>query len=323
MTCRVSGLALIASTLTFALVGCNTLLDNNPGTPIDTDEAGTLPDPTTQPTSGDPSQVPGSDAGGSAGCPAGQQTCFGTCVSMLDPVYGCGDPSCAPCASPHATTACQGRQCVVSACEPGYANCNAKAADGCEVDLSQAKTCGSCNAACGASAQLCAPLGPSFQCTSACAPGAPLQCGAECVDPQTSVNHCGGCSTKCAAVANATTMCNAGACGFACAIPRMRGQVRRQDGPHVVRRCLHAMSSAGRRLCNVRERHLRREVQRKERAVRRYLHERVGVRHRPAQLRRVRETLRRWGVREGCLQGAWRALIARESVAHVLHSLSS
>ena len=216
MTRRVLGLVLSASTLALGLVGCNQLLDNNPGTPVETEQAGTTPGPVTP-----GSQIPGADGGdlsSSTGCPAGQQACFGTCVSMLDPLYGCGDPSCAPCASTHATMACQGRQCVVSACEAGYANCNAKAADGCETDLSKAATCGSCNAACGAAAALCAPLGPSFQCSSACTPGAPLQCGAECVDPQTSINHCGGCNVRCPVVANATTSCNAGACAIACKV---------------------------------------------------------------------------------------------------------
>ncbi len=221
MTCRVVRLVLTASALGFAVIGCNQLLDNNPGTAIETDEAGTVPGSVVQPTPGQPSQTPGTgdgDTSSSTGCPAGQLACFGTCVSTLDPLYGCGDPSCSPCSSTHATMACQGRQCAVSACEPGYANCNAKAADGCETDLSKAATCGSCNAACGAAAALCAPLGPSFQCSGACPSGAPVQCGAECVDPQTSVNDCGGCNVKCAAVADATTSCNGGVCAFACKV---------------------------------------------------------------------------------------------------------
>ena len=84
MTCRVSGRALVASTLASAFLGCNQLLDNNPGTAIDS-EAGALVEPGTPSTSGEPSQLPGADAGdpsASSGCPAGQQTCFGTCVSM-------------------------------------------------------------------------------------------------------------------------------------------------------------------------------------------------------------------------------------------------
>ena len=118
MTCRVSGLALIASTLAFAFLGCNQLLDNNPGHATESDEAGSLAAPAAQPTSAEPSQPPGSDAG--------------------------GPPS------------------------PG------------------------------------------------CSAAAPLKCGADCVDPQSSVNDCGGCNVKCAVVSNASTTCNAGVCTFAC-----------------------------------------------------------------------------------------------------------
>ena len=208
--------------LALAFLGCNTLLDNQLGTPRLDEEAGTPPEPAAgQPGPVDRPADPSGDAGetpSSSGCPVGQQVCFGTCVSTTDPLYGCGDPGCGPCSSTHGTMACQGRQCIVSACEPGYSDCNAKGADGCEVDLSRAATCGSCNAACGTAAPLCAPSGPSFQCTNGCTPGAPLACGAECVDPQTSVNDCGGCNLKCAVVANAITACNAGVCAFACKV---------------------------------------------------------------------------------------------------------
>lgn len=120
MTCKVPGLALMASTLAFAFLGCNQLLDNNPGHAAESDEAGTLPAPPTQPTSGGPSQPPGSAAGDppSPGCPA----------------------------------------------------------------------------------------------------AAPLRCGADCVDPQSSVDDCGGCNVKCAVVANAGTTCNGGVCAFACKV---------------------------------------------------------------------------------------------------------
>lgn len=118
MTCRVSGLAVMASTLSFALLGCNQLLDNNAGYAAESDEAGTRPAPSTQPTSGGPAPPPGSDA---------------------------GDPP-----------------------------------------------------------------------PSGCPAAAPLQCAAGCVDPQSSVNDCGGCNVKCPAVANASTTCNGGVCAFAC-----------------------------------------------------------------------------------------------------------
>lgn len=217
-----SGPAITASVLAFAFLGCNSILDNQPGALLET-EAGALPSPgIAEPPPTEPPSAPAADAGTDAGekpspgCATGQQMCFGSCVSMTDPLYGCGNPSCTSCPSTHSTMGCQGRTCVVTACDPGYSDCNAKGADGCETDLSKATTCGACNAVCGAAAPLCAPTGASFQCTNGCTAGAPVDCGAECVDPQTSPNNCGGCNIKCPVVANATIACDAAACTFTC-----------------------------------------------------------------------------------------------------------
>lgn len=221
----VLGAVLATGVVAFAFLGCNSILDNQPGRLLEGDEAGALPaPPNDQPPSelpnvGGPDGSTGSPDSGekpSSTCPTGQQMCFGACVSMTDPLYGCGDPSCKPCPSAHGTMSCQGRQCVVNACDKGYADCNANAGDGCEVDLSKAASCGACNATCGAAAPLCAPSGPTFQCTNGCTPAAPLNCGAECVDPLTSTNHCGGCNLKCADVANGTAGCTAGVCNLTC-----------------------------------------------------------------------------------------------------------
>ena len=201
----------MASVLAVAFFGCNSILDNQPGTLGEAIEAGLLPGPTKLPKE---SQDSGSDA--PTACNVGEQMCFGTCVSLTDPLYGCGDPSCTPCSSNHGTMSCQGRKCVVSSCDKGYDDCNGNAADGCETDLSKATSCGACNAVCGAAARLCTPSGPSFQCTNGCTPAAPLDCGTVCVDPATSPNHCGGCNTVCPAVANGTATCTAGLCTFAC-----------------------------------------------------------------------------------------------------------
>jgi hypothetical protein len=222
------GAVLTSGVLAFAFLGCNSILDNNPGTLAISDEAGTFPTPspsgtaTDQPPMEGPdaSTTPSDDAGDkpSPGCPAGQQMCFGTCVSLTDPLYGCGNPACTPCPSGHSTMGCQGRTCVVTACDKGYADCNATATDGCETDLSKAASCGACNAKCGVAAPLCSPNGPTFQCTNGCTPAAPLACGAECVDPNTSTNHCGNCTTACPVVANGTSACAAGACSFTCKV---------------------------------------------------------------------------------------------------------
>jgi hypothetical protein len=220
--------AIASSVVVLALVGCNTILDNQPGLLTESGEAGVQPAPSTQPTA--PGDRDGSadvsatteDAGteavdaGPPPCPAGQQRCSGACVSPSDPLHGCGDPSCAPCPSAHASMACDGGKCVVASCNPGYADCNAKASDGCESNLSKPATCGSCNGACGALAPLCAPSGATFQCSNGCPASSPAKCGAECVDPMTSLSHCGACNSACPDVANAVSACTLGVCGVTC-----------------------------------------------------------------------------------------------------------
>lgn len=207
-----------SSVIAFAVLGCNSILDNQPGVPTTVDGASALPDPGMVPGALEQDSGTTSDSGEkpSADCPTGMRMCAGACVSLIDPLYGCGDPSCSPCKSTRSTMGCQGRQCIVTGCDSGYADCNANAADGCETDRSKATSCGACNAVCGAAAPLCAPAGASFQCTDGCTPVAPLNCGAECVDPTTSANHCGGCNKKCAAVENGTTACAASLCSYTC-----------------------------------------------------------------------------------------------------------
>ncbi len=222
---KVSGAVVSAGLVTFVLVGCNSILDNEPGVLATTDASPTEPSPPATEDAGG-SQLPpisGNDDAGTptppddaGACEQGKQLCQGACVSLTDPLYGCGDPSCKPCSLAHGAAACQGRTCVVAQCDPGYADCNKNPADGCEVDLSKPSSCGACNAVCPATAPVCAPAGGTFACSTGCTAAAPLLCGAECVDPLTSVNHCGACNQKCPDVANGTTACTAGACTFTC-----------------------------------------------------------------------------------------------------------
>jgi hypothetical protein len=204
-----------------AFLGCNTILENEKGVLLPSDEAGVSADPArgARPPSEPSAEAAAPDAGGTtppSECPTGETMCVGACVSMLDPRFGCGDPSCTACPSAHGTATCQGKKCVVAACDRGYADCNALAADGCEVDLSKPKTCGGCNSVCTGATPLCTPAGPSFHCTNGCTLAAPLDCGGRCVDPMTSVNDCGACDVKCPVVANAISACTATVCSFAC-----------------------------------------------------------------------------------------------------------
>lgn len=220
---RISQVSLAAS-IALIVVGCNAILDNERGNLIQPVETEPDDDASAPPPGDDddtdagqpPTDEPDASEPADPSCPDGQRRCFGTCVSLTDPLYGCGDPSCNPCPSNHGTATCQGRTCIISACDKGYADCNAKPKDGCETDLSKPASCGACNAACGAANPLCSPVGGSFECTNGCTPAAPLACGAECVDPLSSANHCGACNKACAPVDNGTVACSLGQCSFTC-----------------------------------------------------------------------------------------------------------
>lgn len=219
-------------------VGCNSILDNEEGTlrssatPTDVEEnqpaEKDTPNDGTSSSSTTSSSTSSSSTSGAVTTPAptppdttgkckdGTHICGGICVGNDDPAYGCGGNDCKPCSVAHGTAACAAGACAVKACDRGYSDCNAKSADGCEVDLSKAGSCGSCNAVCPPASPVCAPKTDTFECGTGCTPAAPLLCGNECVDPMTSVNHCGTCSTACPAVPDGEATCAIGKCGFTC-----------------------------------------------------------------------------------------------------------
>lgn len=208
-----------------AAVSCNSILDNSYGTRVRSESTAT------DPTSAEPDTAPdedlprnkstessdtGSPPDAPPSCPNGQHLCRGQCVDVNDPFYGCGDPSCKPCSGAHGIATCQNNVCTVHVCDPGYADCNHLAADGCEADLSKPSSCGACAAACLVDHPVCAPAGPSFQCATGCPFNAPFRCGNECVSPLSSVNHCGRCNAPCPPVEHADVTCNFGTCAFTC-----------------------------------------------------------------------------------------------------------
>jgi sugar lactone lactonase YvrE len=178
-------------------------------------------------------------------CPAGYDDCDGNpangCETSLDTIQNCGWCGNA-CSAAHGTPACVGGKCVVSTCDPGYADCDKNPSNGCETALGATGSCpcdalhGDCDhdpangcetsldtpqncGACGASCS--APNG-----TPACDQGV---CGiascdagfADCdctvadgceVDLRSDVNNCGGCGVVCTAPAGKTAACAAGQC---------------------------------------------------------------------------------------------------------------
>src|SRR5450432_617267 len=118
--------------------GCSTVLGLTPGSPYDTDNL----DATTD--------------GVSPECPAGQKSCGGACVAADDPKYGCAPASCSACVGANATAfACSGGACVITACGMSVGDCNKKAADGCETDVTNGAHCGSCTQVCSGATPIC------------------------------------------------------------------------------------------------------------------------------------------------------------------------
>jgi hypothetical protein len=53
-----------------------------------------------------------------------------------------------PCALARASETCASGTCVITECDPGFANCDTEAANGCEASLGDSDTCGSCSNTC-------------------------------------------------------------------------------------------------------------------------------------------------------------------------------
>lgn len=108
-----------------------------------------------------------------AGCTLPLAACdAGQCIDpRFDPMHcgGCNQ-ACPP--VPHAKPACTPAGCTRSACDPGFADCDAGTADGCEAELGvDSQNCGACGRACFGSdacvmGRCCGPLPPgSYQST--------------------------------------------------------------------------------------------------------------------------------------------------------------
>lgn len=103
---------------------------------------------------------------------------------------------------------CHQGQCVTQSivCASGFANCNANAADGCEVDVTtDPLNCGNCGVTC-ASGTTCM--------NGKCPPTTgQVACNGVLVDPTSDVHNCGDCGVVCSA-ANGQALCANGVCGL-------------------------------------------------------------------------------------------------------------
>jgi hypothetical protein len=100
----------------------------------------------------------GPDAPDAATCPAGRTRCGTACVELASDVAHCGACDRA-CDVPFGSETCVGGTCFVGTCDPGRADCNTTASDGCE---------GTCEAG-AACATSCGTTG-ARSCASICAP---------------------------------------------------------------------------------------------------------------------------------------------------------
>ena len=132
---------------------------------------------------------------------------------------------CGACGSPcragaNQSVRCEAKGCV-AACLPGFADCDADPANGCEADLADPANCGACTTRCQMPTSNCQVSGDPgarrYACVSRCSGDTPMECAGRCVDLQTDAAHCGGCGVTCGAGANATARCAAGRCEATCA----------------------------------------------------------------------------------------------------------
>jgi hypothetical protein len=134
------------------------------------------------------------------------------CETAMTDAHSCGTCHNDCSRLPHVDSAgCSAGACTALVCKPGFADCDADVADGCERSTTMPSDCGACG-------QVCALAHAASSCTSgSCAIG---HCDAgwdDCDhDPSNGCetaldtrNHCGACGTTC----TGGSQCNNGACG--------------------------------------------------------------------------------------------------------------
>jgi hypothetical protein len=143
-------------------------------------------------------------------CPGGWLCCEGQCKNPGSDPASCG--SCGNTCDPMG--ACWNGVCGTGPCEPGMAECDGDASNGCETKVTDdPKNCGKCGRSC--ASNFCA----GGECTSKeCAPGFADCNGSEddqCETDLGSVDDCVMCGTRCSDT-HGEPSCSAEGCGIAC-----------------------------------------------------------------------------------------------------------
>ena len=124
------------------------------------------------------------------------------------------------CSFANASGVCTGGACVISACNTGFANCNAITSDGCEININTSTS------NCGACGNLCSVANATAGCTggscsiSACNSGF-ANCNVNSADGceiniSTNTSNCGTCGNVCPPRTNASALCTGGTCTISC-----------------------------------------------------------------------------------------------------------
>ncbi len=160
-----------------------------------------------------------------AACPTGFTRCAGQCIDLQVEITNCGgcgsDCGRLPGVSPTLARCTQGLCVIRDACLRGRGDCDGIASSGCETELMTVTNCGGCGIQCHEPTPLCS-MGTEdggtsgAQCESGCRGMTPLRCSMSCVDPMTSVEHCGGCGRTCPTSMNGSTSCVGGVCSVTC-----------------------------------------------------------------------------------------------------------
>ena len=145
-------------------------------------------------------------------CPLGLTCCSASCAKTASDPKNCGGCGifCAPVVN--GATACVASACHISACNPGFADCDKQVGDGCEVNTgTDPKNCGTCGNACAAGASCLAGTCQAVNCQMTGCPAGSSCCGTKCVGTSNDLANCGGCGNACPPGAN---LCQMGGCCF-------------------------------------------------------------------------------------------------------------
>jgi len=167
------------------------------------------------------------DEGGVCGCPDGLYDCNadGFCETN-----GLANRTCGGCpgegvdcnAMPGVSAACIDERCVVIGCPAGFDDCDGDFTSGCETDLSDPSTCGSCGHVCSAIDGTPSCVGGA--CQIACDSGYGDCDGDPDNGCETSTDddalHCGGCGMPCNPTGTTAVSCDSGSCVLDCQTER-------------------------------------------------------------------------------------------------------